>query len=424
MNIYIKPLSTYNNPIRYVLKLIEKNRNVQFHLVDNKEAAQLFWAEDEDGSQPLNSSFYAKLNSDSNTVNFRQILNKDGLITTNEGHVDYLTTIFYMVNCLQELNPEPSDLDRHNRFKYSSSYQSMGTITENIVEKLMDAFCAKHQLIGTKRKSTFFISHDIDTIYGSLYQDGFWAIKRMKLGTIMKLILLEISRRPHWKNIDKIVKINNEHDIRSTFFWLVNKGKGERGIMNADYSIEKERELLELVERSGNTNGLHKSCSEMSIDDELMKGKIDTGYNRYHFLNFQTHSDWSKISDSKLTFDCSLGFAEHYGFRNSYGRAFQPFDIEKNQPHDFVEAPLTFMDGTFHSYMTLPSSEASKTVIDLFEKNPENCDFSLLWHNTYFTDYKYNSYLDEYKKIVGFIYENKIETVSPRELIDRNRLEW
>ena len=119
-----------------------------------------------------------------------------------------------------------------------------------------------------------------------------------------------------------------------------------------------------------------------------------------------------------------MGFAEHYGFRNSYGKAFQPFDIKNNKPYDFIEAPLNFMDGTFHKYMKIPANKIGNIIIDFFENNPINCDFSLLWHNTYFTNYKYNTFIKEYKKVLAYIYEKKISYLTPNELIEQNKLEW
>ena len=82
------------------------------------------------------------------------------------------------------------------------------------------------------------------------------------------------------------------------------------------------------------------------------------------------------------------------------------------------------MDRTFHKYMKIPTDQIGKTIIEIVEKNPKNCDFSLLWHNTYFTDYKYNTFIEEYKKIISFIYEAKIKCVTPDQLIKSNILEW
>lgn len=425
INVYIKPDSIYFNPIKYVLKIIEKNRKVQFKLIDSKDSAQLIWDQSDSKSEPINVSFYESIIGKKTEYKFKHFLNESGQITYESNLTDDIATIFFMINCIQELGATVDDFDKFGRFKYTSSYQALSnTIEKNLVEECINSFCKRHNITGEKGKSTFFISHDIDSLYGSLLQDSSWALKKMKVGVILKLILLELTRKPHWKNIDKVIKLNSEYDIRSTFFWLVNKGGGTDGIKNADYHIRKEKALINRVAESGNTNGLHKSCSTMSINDELSKGGIKSPYNRYHFLNFQTHRDWRKVSESELTFDCSLGFAEHFGFRNSYGKAFQPYDIEMDKPFDFVEAPLNFMDGTFRTYMKTPSNQVAETIINSYEKNSENCDFSLLWHNNYFTDYKYNSYLDEYKKIAAFIYENKIECVEPKELIEQNRIEW
>ena len=425
MDIFVRKNADYYEPIRYVLKIIEKNRNIRFSFIANPKEAQVIWDHENDKSEIINLDFYRKLRNNKNKLKHDSLFIKSPIITNGQENEDVIATIFYLINCIQEIDPSENELDQFERFKYTSSFQfKFGKIEENIVEQLIDTFCQSHTIKGIKKPSSFFISHDIDTIYGSFLQDGFWALKKMKIGVILNLIALELIRKPHWKNIDRIIKINNEYDVRSTFFWLVNKNKGTLGVMNADYKIKKEQHLLNLVLQSNNINGLHKSCSEMSINKELEKGAIKSTFNRYHFLNFLPHKDWKKISDSKLDFDCSLGFAEHYGFRNSYGKAFQPFDVDNNKPFDFVEAPLHFMDGTFNRYMGLPVKDVGNTIINFYEKNSENCDFSLLWHNTYFTDYKYNSFLEEYKKVLSFIYESKIKCLTPKDLIKENKLIW
>ena len=426
MKVYIKENTDYYSIIKYVLKIIEKNRNVNFSITKDVSKAAIIWDHQNENSEHIDLAFYKDLKDNPDKLKHDQFITNSFFSANALGKSeDIISIIFYMVNCLQEINADKEDFDQYNRFKYTSSYQSKhGVIEENTVESLIDSFCDKHHLKGNKSASRFFISHDIDTIYGSMLQDSFWALKNKKIGVILSLIAFELSRKPHWKNIDRIIKINDEYDVKSTFFWLVNKGKGTQGVKNADYNIKKEKALLQLVEESNNTNGLHKSCSTMSIDEELEKGNIKNTYNRYHFLNFKSHFDWKKISDSKLNFDCSLGFAEHYGFRNSYGKAFQPFDITTNQPYDFVEAPLHFMDGTFHKYMKMPTQNIGSKIIDFYQKNDTNCDFSLLWHNTYFTNYKYNSFVNEYKKVLSFIYESKIECVSPSKLIEENKIEW
>jgi len=425
MNVYIRKDTSYYFPIIYVLKVIEKNREIKFDFLDNPNDSIITWDHENESSQVIAIDFYNCFNSDYESLKHKNVFTSSPNIVDNNGKVDAIATIFYMINSLQELKPDDADLDGLGRFKYSSSYQSrFNNVKDNLVENIINDFCKIHSISGKKSKSVFFISHDIDNLYGSILEDGFWALKQMNIGTILNLIILEMTKNPHWRNIDKIIKINNSFDIVSTFFWLVNKGKSENGISNADYNLENENNLVAMVKESNNVNGLHKSAFAMGIDQELKKGNLSTKYNRYHYLKFLPHEDYKNISESSLKFDSSLGFAEHCGFRNSYGKSFQPFDIKNNKPYNFIETPLNCMDRTFHKYMDVNTSDIGDLIINMYENNPTNCDISLLWHNNYFTDYKYKNFLEEYKKVITFIYESKIQCVTPETLVKKNYLSW
>lgn len=420
INIYIKPDENYTNIIRYVLKIIEINQSIQFNFTENKIGSKWIWDHTDIESQAISLHFYSSIQKQ----NVDLVIDQRISFYNEFGRKDYIASIFYKINCLQEFDKK-SATDKYGRFTYISSYQfKYQLIEKNLVQLEIDEFLTNNHVIGNNKKSRFYISHDIDTLYGSFLQDGLWAVKNKKLGVVIRLIFNEVMQRPHWRNIDKILKISNEYDVYTTFFWLVNAGKGLYNIKNSDYSIKKVKTLIDLVRQAGSFNGLHKSCSNESFKQELEKFGFNTVFNRYHFLRFNTLEDWPKLSDSSIKLDCSLGFAEHYGFRNSYGKAFQPFDIVSNKPYDFIEAPLHFMDTTFHQYLKTDVHTIGTTVIDFFEQNKLNCDISLLWHNTFFTDYKYNSYLKEYKKILCYIYENKIEVISPLQLIEENKLTW
>lgn len=425
MKIYIKKDSNYYYPVLYTLKVIEKNKQFNFNFVDSPKEADLIWDHLHSNSQVVALFFYAELEKKKPNLLHYNLFKEDQIIRDERGENDLIATIFYMINCLQELSLKEGDLDKFGRYKFESSYQyKFNSIEINLVQKYIDQIVDLIGIKGRSRKSSFFISHDIDKIYGSLLEDGFWALKNLRIDVILTLLANEFIRKPHWKNIDKIIQIDSEYDVRSTFFWLVNKGKGISNIKNADYSIRKEQKLLKLIEDSGFVNGLHKSCSEMSIDDEINKGNLNTTFKRDHYLKFLPHKDWIKVSESNINFDASLGFVERYGFRNSYGGTFQPYNISEKKPYDFVEAPLNFMDNTFHKYMKINQGDIGEIVIDFFEKNKENCLFSLIWHNNYFTDYKYNSFLKEYKKVLSYIYENKVDCLTPQEIVNENMLTW
>ena len=405
--------------------MIEINQDLSFEQVYNSADAELIWDHQDDNSLPINLEFYAGLQKEGHSYLHKHHFSMSLGILNKKGIKDCCATIFYMVNCLQELTISDEEYDQIGRFKFKSSYQfKYECVDKNLVQEEIFGFCLEHNIPYKNKKSKIFVSHDIDTLYGSFLQDGFWALKKKRLDIVLKIIINEFIRTPHWRNIDKIINLSDEHSIKSTFFWLVNSKNSTSGIKNADYSFRNENKLINLILDREHNNALHKSCSDFEIDEEIRKSGYGWNINRYHYLNFLTTTDWPKLSNSKIKLDCSLGFAESYGFRNSYGKAFQPFNIKENKPFDFIELPLNVMDTTLHKYMKIPTEKVANTIINFFEKNKYNCDLTLLWHNTYITNYKYHGFLEQYKKVLLYHYENNIESINPKQIIDINQMKW
>ena len=77
------------------------------------------------------------------------------------------------------------------------------------------------------------------------------------------------------------------------------------------------------------------------------------------------------------------------------------------------------MDRTFFQYKKQSPSEAGKGILDFFEKNRANCVLSILWHNNFFTDFKFKGYLALYKQILAYISDNNLRTISTQEIIQQ-----
>ncbi len=418
--IFIRADQVYSKPVEYILSIFSRNHHVSLLVVKEKsEAGLIIDHSDPENSVPVAVDFYNDLILN-HIYNHRHYFRKECLILTNDNKVDFLATIFYMINCFQEYETEKEAYDKFGRFQFEKTYQHLyNNIEDNLIQKLFERFSEEY-LKGLKIrhfKTKVFVSHDIDTIYGSLFQDGLWALRRGRLDVIFRLIINTFLLRPNWKNMDKIMKINDEYDLKSTFFWLACKGKGVQGIMNADYRANRLSSLKKKISSNGHFNGMHKSCTEYSLNEELEILPIENHSNRYHFLKFQVPGQWEELNDSKIKMDASLGFAERYGFRNNYGLPFRPYNIRTGTSYDFVEVPLNLMDGTFHRYLKIPVNETAGRIIGFFEKNSMNSVISLLWHNTYFSSFKYHGYLQEYLKILKYLYESRIEAVTQAEII-------
>jgi len=421
IRIFIKKDQSYSKPIEYILSVFAKNKSCVLRFETDKAVAQLVFDHSDPDSLAINTEFYDSL-LDKRIFEHDAYFRKEPyLLFPNSNKKDWLGTSFYLINSFQEYNIETQNesLDKFGRFRYAKSYQNkFNSIEENIVQQCFDGFAGEHEVCSDlskiSRKTKVFISHDVDTVNGSFLQDGLWAIKRGRLDIILKLVMNEILLNPDWKNMDKITKLHSEHDLKSTFFWLATKKVAANRIKNADYSVG---ELAHLIKMS-TSHGLHKSCYNFSLNEELKMLPFDTKLNRFHFLKFNLPDSWNAIQESGLQFDASLGYAERYGFRNSYGLPFRPYNISTQTSYNFVEVPLNIIDGALHRYMKISLKETAPSIIDFFEKNKTNSIISLLWHNTYFTSYKYSGYLEEYKKVLLYLNESGIKSITPEEIIN------
>ena len=229
IKVFIRKEQSYTDPIRYILTVLAQNKHFELQFTDQKEGAVLVIDDTDDQSIPINKQFYDRLLIQKQ-YDYSHYLKNEPSILFENGEKDYLATAFYLINSFQEYSgaSTPEKLDRFGRFKYEHSLQyHFDCIQENSVQQCFNSFCEENPLLKKHASSTnrtrVFLTHDIDTIYGSFLQDGFWALKKGRLDIILKLILKEIIRKPEWKNIDQIAKIHSENDLISCFFLVGNK---------------------------------------------------------------------------------------------------------------------------------------------------------------------------------------------------------
>ncbi len=431
MRIYIQQNQPFSAPIRWVFDLLATNKQTVFEYVPSIENADFTISIYSDSDVYLDLDFYRNLNNLS-TNNDNALPIPTSLSMTNyplslenyPSKTDYLTPIFYLVNCLQEY--DSTEFDIHKRFQFSSSWQAKtGTITENTIQKFINNFFEnqpKFKYLASKsRESSVFLSHDIDGLYSAWKTEGLWAAKNLRADKLLYLIYLEAIRRPAWFNIDDILKLHSEYDIRSTFFFLTEKGWNTEGVFHADYDVNapKIQQLFDRIYAQKSEIGLHKSAFNHS-DFNAEFSKLPTSNiksNRYHFLKFQLPDAWQTMEKAGVLLDASLGFAEQYGFRNSYGLPFHPYDFEKKQAMNLIVTPLNIMDGTMECYMKMPTSEIAKIIISYLDNNRKDCILSILWHNREFSPFRFEAYLDIYKQVLTYLREMKMKTVTASEIV-------
>jgi hypothetical protein len=405
-----KNLENRRPEIAYLLKVWAKGQQLD-----------ISFSETSDGAIPIGDSENDALNiSNLNLPGDYARVGNSSFIEMSNGQPDYVATAFYMINSLQEYNDQ--NPDELKRYQFLNSYQHrFRNSKENIVQKCFDEISKIVGQSSRKEKTHFFLSHDIDSINGAIIEDGFNVLKKGRIDLFLRMLFNIAIAKPDWLNIDKIMRIESEYDLKSLFFWIVNKGKINKREKNSDYVFQSKKiqGIFRTVKQNGFENGIHKSISSESFKEEFMKyGELPYS-NRYHYLKFNLPKAYHDVEEAGLKIDASLGFAEEIGFRNSYGLPFNPYNFKSREPFSFVEVPLHIMDRTYFQYKKYSVAEAENDILDFFERNRENCVISILWHNNFFTPYKFKGYLGLYKKILVYIKESNMKTLSQKEIFEK-----
>lgn len=339
--------------------------------------------------------------SDKGVWQYTKYFHPDAPLIMTDGQVDYLSTMFYLTNSLQEYYAPPTHHDHLGRYDPAYSLQHhYGCLDQSLVSDYMLSICASipelRHLLDEKPKAEISIGFDIDFVRPSWVAGIIEAAKKADLRRLVTLILHEY--RPGAKLsglLETVSFIRSVPHKDIPVFWLPSKGSTRlvtTKVHNADYSIScpSIHRLIDQVKNAGATNGLHKSISDLSMEEELKLLPFETTINRNHFLSYTLPSHYDQLEQSKISNDYSLGYARVPGFRNSYDRAFVPFDLKNNKPYSFLEHPIHIMD-----VMVEPEHVTAVQLVDYISKQLEKgYSQNIVWHNSSFWEEKKRSVLN------------------------------
>jgi len=340
---------------------------------------------------------------------------KDNQIIIN---YDIVASAFYFLSGWNEYIS--ADKDDFNRVKYDSTLIHKLKIDGiPVVNYYFDILSEVLNIISGKASKDLWhehsfavaLTHDIDVCNRGWLEGSFSEFKKKRFLSIPKLILNRLIGKDDWFNFSKIVGLERKYNANSTFYFLPRKGKVNEW-KNADYDVLSTRikKVIQDLAENGNEIGVHGSFGTHA-DSELMKqdiaripGKQVAG-NRFHFLMFDVNKTVSVLENVGLKYDTSLGFAEHIGFRRGTCLPFYLYNFEKNDISTVLEIPLIAMDASlfFNKYMGLSLKESVPAVVAIIDEVKKfNGVFTILWHNTSFSEYKYTGWCKVYEQILSY----------------------
>jgi len=347
------------------------------------------------------------------------------VIDKHDDHVrlgfDLYAAAFYLLSGFQEYVSESKD--HYGRFQYKDSFQYkydcvMLPVVNYYFELLMDSIDQadlSRPVLKTSADAafTFYLSHDIDQCRSGWKIAVKHVMSRLNLNKALRIIVERISGKDPWWSFDRITSGERKYGVYSTYYFLTSRLR-KGNILHADYDIDspKIKSLIEHLESQGDQVCLHGSFGTAQSLEALKEdfNLLSRDGIRFHFLGWSQKSTPQILDKLEFTHDSTLGFAEHIGFRNSICHPFPLYDIYNEKILEVIEYPLNIMDTTFYNdnYMGVDSSDVTKHIEPVLTQIEKfNGHLSILWHNNYFSDYKYAGWGKVYWDIIKILKERK-----------------
>lgn len=304
--------------------------------------------------------------------------------------------------------------DSHSRFPYHESLQYKYNFTEipvvNIYFELLREVALKNKRLiePINFPENIIFTHDIDQLRSGWFEDiqmnlqevsikSFWYISK---NVVSKMLGLKDS---YLRGMERMLTIDKENNIEAISFFIPVKSHKD-----ADFNLAK-KQFLNVLQKAKKTqtvaihpgyetfNNIDEYKKQLKTLEKLSGQKITKS--RQHFLRYDIHTTPFIQEELKIEEDYTLGFAEQYGFRNGIANSFYLFNFKTNKAFPIKQFPLVFMDVSLTNYNLDNNFEK---VLSFLEKIKQdfNGEFSILFHNSVFSNGKYDGFEGFYKKII------------------------
>jgi hypothetical protein len=364
---------------------------------------------------------------------------------------DFLKSAFYLLSGYQET--ASSRRDHFGRFPYSGSiHERLGIVGTPVVNYYfrfigegIRAFCdATGHFFGRKKvfdTMGFMLTHDVDfidtyTLRGTLFRIKRLLVRKVSRNSFKSDVVffihylvqyLHFFRRsnPHW-DFDYLLEQAGKRGFTPVFYFLHKDLKRQ----DSTYRFDDKRikGLFRLLKEHGCEIGLHGS-TRSATDPTVMKDhrerlivhseSVVTGIRQHRLIHNNIMT--TRIQEQAgFTYDATMGFAEHEGFRHSFCLPFRLYDFEKEEMTTIWHIPLVVMDATLYIYRGLHPDHAFASVLDLVEECKKfNGIFTLLWHNGNFDEEDYPTGKQLFERILDEIQKQNAESLKGQECIDQ-----
>jgi hypothetical protein len=337
-------------------------------------------------------------------------------------YADIVAATFFMLSRWEEMIGVAQDI--HGRFPGTASVAFRQNFLERpivdeyalILQKWLQTLCP-----GWEPRSHRFsikLSHDIDTVYPFSNLNEFIRsvggdfLKRRGIQHVWRTAkdglwqLFGPKRTSCYRNISLLASLSVRHGLKSAFYFMTAKpSQFDRGY---DITSLVVKDCVDDLRRRGFEIGFHAGYHALNDPACLAaeKARLDNvlGITKYggrqHYLRFKVPVTWWYWEQVGLTYDSTMTYAEHEGFRCGTCHPFRPFDLQQNRELNLVELPLIVMDRTLQTYRELSPLQGEAKIMSLAQRcRRVGGIFTLLWHNTR-SNYRTQGWWEMYPRLI------------------------
>jgi hypothetical protein len=335
--------------------------------------------------------------------------------------------------------------DHHGRFAYSYSPRlAPGLLAVPAVNEAVALLVDATNAISRSENPTFHLdslsgppvvvlSHDCDILAGNdlitqsvrLYR----ALQPMTTLRMPKPIQLWwvvrnafTPDRYYFDNATGMADLERVFGATSTYYLL----NGTGGRFGARSSLTEIRRLVEQLSPFRDF-GIHynydtfldqeKFAPQLDQLQRIVPTKIVSG--RAHYLRFDPFRSYSFLTQFGIYADESSGWADFVGYRNGIAGCFQPYDSDRQSPHDIWEIPMSVME------LALVTQHGAGAV-SFVEKQLHHLGriggaLTVLFHPGQFFNPEHAATLGTYHEILKLCRQHQAVYLTARQLVDRIR---
>lgn len=210
------------------------------------------------------------------------------------------------------------------------------------------------------------------------------------------------SKDLYFRSINWIMDVNEAAGNKVAFYFIPEQ---LHPIYDGCYHLDEPviRDLLRRIHLRGHEIGLHASYTtynnEQQIHHELQilrTTMAEEGVQqseiggRQHYLRWKNHTTARNLDAAGMSYDSTLFFADHPGFRCGTCHEYQMYDLEQRRALELRQRLLVLMECSVidQAYMGMGYSQKALEYMKMLKQRcfQFSGDFTLLWHNSHFTN--------------------------------------